>query len=61
MKCFIGEALKDWMSAWTTTMWAGSNYKSTVNESLPQAIKLEWLEGYHNEYGLSGKYGELMA
>lgn len=63
LKCFIGEAHKRGLDvhAWTTTMRAGSNYKSTVNESLPQAIKLEWLaRGYHNEYGLSGKYGELM-
>lgn len=62
LKCFLGEAHKRGLSvhAWTTTMRAGSN-QGSIENSLPKAINLEWLSrGYHEEYGLSGKYGELM-
>ncbi|HHU55085.1 MAG TPA: family 10 glycosylhydrolase [Acholeplasmataceae bacterium] len=62
LKCFIGEAHKRGMQvhAWTTTMRAG-RFNNTLEESMPKSIKPEWLaRGYHNEYGLKGKYGELM-
>lgn len=62
LKCFIGEAHKRGIKvhAWTTTMRAG-RFSNTLEESLPKAIKPEWLaRGYHNEYGLNGRYGELM-
>lgn len=62
LACFIGEAHKRNIAihAWTTTMRAGS-FKKSLSESMPESIKPEWLaRGYHNEYGLKGKYGELM-
>lgn len=62
LKCFIGEAHKRNLQvhAWTTTMRAG-RFTDTLEKSLPLVIKPEWLaRGYHDEYGLKGKYGELM-
>ena len=62
LACFIGEAHKRDLKvhAWTTTMRAGK-FVNSLAESLPGTIKPEWLaRGYHNEFGLNGKYGELM-
>ena len=62
LACFIGEAHKRDIDvhAWTTTMRAG-RFNETLSKSIPKSIKPEWLaRGYHNEYGLDGKYGELL-
>lgn len=62
LMCFIKEAHKRGIQvhAWTSTMRAG-RFNNTIEESMPKAMKVEWLSrGYNNEYGLDGKYGELL-
>ena len=60
--CFIEEAHKRGIQvhAWTSTMRAG-RFEDTLASSMPTVMKEEWLaRGINGEYGLSGKYGELM-
>lgn len=60
--CFIKEAHKRGIQvhAWTSTMRAG-RFSNTIEESMPKSMKVEWLSrGFNNEYGLDGKYGELL-
>lgn len=62
LMCFLSEAHKRGLRvhAWTSTMRAG-RFENNLASSLPQAMKEEWLSrGFHDEYGLKGKYGELM-